>query len=239
MFTLETSVLVKLGASIVFGLIIGLERELRKKPLGLKTSLVICVSSCLLTIVSIESAHRYAQAYVTPMDPLRLAAQIVSGIGFLGAGVILRKQNDIIVGLTTAAMIWAASGLGIATGAGFYVEAFVGVCLIILCVELFPMLIKRLGPATLSEKEIRLELIVKKEDNRVIQILDEIKSKDIKIKHVRINDIRPDSGKEGTHQVQLVIMVHENRFTADIYHEMKQINFILSVQIENLSPAKK
>ncbi|RXT05844.1 MgtC/SapB family protein [Ammoniphilus sp. CFH 90114] len=239
MYLLETSVLIKLGASIVFGMVIGLERELRKKPLGLKTSLVICVSSCLLTIVSIESAERYAEAAIRPMDPLRLAAQIVSGIGFLGAGVILRKQNDIIVGLTTAAMIWAACGLGIATGAGFYLEAFVGLCLIIISVELLPIIIKLVGPASLSDKEIKMDLTVSRADNRVVDILNEIKARDIKIKHVRITDIRTDSGKEGTHQVQLVIMVHEDRFTAEIYHEMKQIDFILSVQIENLSPSRR
>lgn len=123
-FTVDLHILMKLGISAIFGLIIGLEREIRNKPLGLKTSLVICLSSCLLTIVSIESANKYAVAGLHVMDPMRLAAQVVSGIGFLGAGVILRKHNDVIIGLTTAAMIWGAAGLGIAVGAGFYVEAF-------------------------------------------------------------------------------------------------------------------
>lgn len=234
MFWLETTVLIKLGASILLGMIIGLERELRKKPLGLKTSLVICVSSCILTIVSIESAQRYAEAYIKPMDPLRLAAQIVSGVGFLGAGVILRKQNDVIMGLTTAAMIWSASGLGIAAGAGFYLEAFVGVFLIIISVELIPRVIKYIGPRALREKEIRLELVVHKEDNRVIEILDDIKRQNIKIKYVKIRDLSSENRTQGTHQVQLVIIVGENRFTADIYHEIKQIPHIVSAQIENL-----
>ena len=72
------------------------------------------------------------------MDPLRLAAQIVSGIGFLGAGVILRRGNDSISGLTTAALIWGAAGVGIAVlGAGYYIEALAGVVLLIVSVELF------------------------------------------------------------------------------------------------------
>ena len=66
------------------------------------------------------------------MDPLRLAAQIVSGIGFLGAGVILRRGNDSITGLTTAAMIWGAAGIGIAVGAGFYMDATLAVVIIVL-----------------------------------------------------------------------------------------------------------
>ena len=116
MSSVDMQILIKLGVSAVFGLIIGLERELKRKPVGLKTSLVISVVSCLLTIVSIESAYMFPDSddVKITMDPLRLAAQIVSGIGFLGAGVILRRGNDSISGLTTAAMIWGAAGIGIA-----------------------------------------------------------------------------------------------------------------------------
>ncbi len=113
----------KLGFSLLLGLLIGIDRQLKHKPLGMKTSMVISVASCLITIVSIESVHQYSVPGHTNMDPLRLAAQIVSGVGFIGAGVILRRNNDVISGLTTAAMVWAASALGIAAGAGFYLEA--------------------------------------------------------------------------------------------------------------------
>ncbi|HJV44902.1 MAG TPA: MgtC/SapB family protein [Bacillota bacterium] len=234
MFTTPTLVLIKLAVSVFLGMTIGLERELRKKPLGLKTSLVICVSSCLLTIVSINSANRFAVAGIHVMDPMRLAAQIVSGVGFLGAGVILRKNNDVIMGLTTAAMIWAASGLGIAAGAGFFTEAFIGLFLIIVSVELLPIFLKFIGPQTLREKELRLELYIKKEDNRIIEVMDEIKSKGIKIKSIRIRDITREEIKEATHRVHLIINVNEKRFTADVYHEIKQVHGIVSVEIENL-----
>jgi putative Mg2+ transporter-C (MgtC) family protein len=131
--SVDIDILIKLGVSAILGLIIGLERELKMKPVGLKTSLVISVVSCLLTIVSIESAYMFPNSddVKITMDPLRLAAQIVSGIGFLGAGVILRRGNDSISGLTTAAMIWGAAGIGIAVGAGFFIEAFAGVALLI------------------------------------------------------------------------------------------------------------
>jgi putative Mg2+ transporter-C (MgtC) family protein len=119
--------ILKLGISAVLGLIIGLERELKRKPVGLKTSLVMSIVSCILTIVSIESAYLFEKASNITMDPLRLAAQIVSGIGFLGAGVILRRENDSISGLTTAALIWGAAGIGITVGAGFYTEAVIAV----------------------------------------------------------------------------------------------------------------
>lgn len=80
------------------------------------------------------------------MDPLRLAAQIVSGIGFLGAGVILRKGNDSITGLTTAAMIWGAAGIGIAVGAGFYIEAFATVVIVVIGIELIAPFLLKIGP---------------------------------------------------------------------------------------------
>ena len=101
-------VLIKILIALALSLVIGVEREMKKKPIGLKTSAVISTFSCLLTIVSIEAAYLVParnDINVT-MDPLRLAAQIVSGIGFLGAGAILRRDNDNITGLTTAAMIW-------------------------------------------------------------------------------------------------------------------------------------
>lgn len=86
------------------------------------------------------------------MDPMRLAAQIVSGIGFLGAGVILRRSNDVISGLTTASMVWAASALGIAIGAGFYLQATVAMILIILAINVLPQLVKIAGQVFITTK---------------------------------------------------------------------------------------
>ena len=87
------------------------------------------------------------------MDPLRLPAQIISGIGFIGAGVILRKSNDVISGLTTSAMIWGAAGLGVAIGAGFYKEAFVSLIFILISVEFLPWIVGKIGPNRLQEKK--------------------------------------------------------------------------------------
>src|SRR5690625_2774994 len=93
-FNLE--MLIRLTVSALLGLLLGLEREMKRKSLGLKTILVISIISCLLTIVSIQSSYIFPESKYLEirMDPLRLAAQIVSGVGFLGAGVILRRQDD-------------------------------------------------------------------------------------------------------------------------------------------------
>lgn len=222
-------IFLKLCLTGFLGLVIGIEREMKRKPVGLKTSTVIAIVSCMLTVISIEAP------YITPdsetvnitMDPLRLAAQIISGIGFLGAGVILRRENDTITGLTTAAMIWGAAGIGVAVGAGFYFEAIAGVVLILISVELIPPLMNFIGPKQLRQKEIMLQLIVSDKDN-ISLITKKIKEQDIDIQNIRIKS----SGNSLI--VQLIIAVHYQRLTVDVYTAVSKIQGIEAVEIENL-----
>src|SRR5690625_759961 len=141
----EWEMLIRLIIAAILGLLIGLERELKRKLLGLKSILVISIVSCLLTIVSIQSAYLLPGSDLLDirMDPLRLAAQIISGVGFLGAGVILRRGDDTISGLTTAAIVWGSAGIGVAVGAGFYIEATIGVSLLLISVKLVAAFIFR------------------------------------------------------------------------------------------------
>lgn len=226
-FTVDLHILMKLGISAIFGLIIGLEREIRNKPLGLKTSLVICLSSCLLTIVSIESANKYAVAGLHVMDPMRLAAQVVSGIGFLGAGVILRKHNDVIIGLTTAAMIWGAAGLGIAVGAGFYVEAFFGLMLILVSVIVLPYFIKKMGPRPLIMKDLRVRLIVSQEGN-LTTIIKAIIAKGYKMKSVHIKELNKE-----LQELNFIVYV-DRKYASEVYDEMKGMEYIEIAEVETL-----
>lgn len=227
---LEMEILMKLGISAVLGLVIGIERELKRKPVGLKTSLVIAIVSCLLTIVSIESAYTFPgkEGINITMDPLRLAAQIVSGIGFLGAGVILRRGNDSISGLTTAALIWGAAGIGIAVGAGFYIEAMAGVALLIISVEVVPFLIKLIGPKQLREKEVTIQLKVC-EKERIADIILAIKELHISLRRVRIKDL-----EEGVHLIQLIVTVHNKKSITDVYFSVSQLQGVKKVEIESL-----
>ncbi|MDP5272757.1 MgtC/SapB family protein [Chengkuizengella axinellae] len=223
---MDIDIWLKLGLASLLGFIIGLERELRKKPIGLKTCFVLAVSSCVLTIVSIESAYLFEKTDGLVMDPLRLAAQIVTGVGFIGAGVILRRNNDVISGLTTAAMLWGASGLGIAVGAGFFYESIIGALFILIGVEMVPFLMKWIGPKSLRMKENKLRIVI--EDNQILtDIIKEIKQKKINIKHVRVKDT-----KEGLYQLDLRIMVDEKRYTTDVYYEIHSICGVVNVDLE-------
>ncbi|NNV06638.1 MgtC/SapB family protein [Geobacillus sp. C56-T2] len=217
----------KLGISAILGMIIGLERELKRKPVGLKTCLVISISSCLLTIVSIESAYVFPSNDHITMDPLRLAAQIVSGVGFLGAGVILRRGNDSITGLTTAAIIWGAAGIGVAVGAGFYWESAFGVALLIVSVELIPFLINFFGPKQLREKEVMLQITVADEKN-IAKVIEHLKQQEINIKTMRIKDV-----EENEHLLKLRAVIDQKRSTAELYYAIRSIEDIVHVDIES------
>lgn len=114
----------KLILAGVLGGIVGYEREVHEHPAGLRTHILVCMGSTLITLVSISFTQPHS-------DPSRIAAQIVSGIGFLGAGTILR-QGSIVRGLTTAASLWAVAGIGMAVGIGgmYYGVAIVATCII-------------------------------------------------------------------------------------------------------------
>ena len=225
----ELQILIKLGISALLGLIIGLEREMKRKPVGLKTSLVISIVSCLLTIVSMESAYKFpgSDDVNITMDPLRLAAQIVSGVGFIGAGVILRRDNNSISGLTTAAIIWGAAGIGIAVGAGFFLEAIAGVILLIISVELVPVVVTWLGPMKLRQKEIFLQLVVKDKDD-IALVLKKIKDEKIFIKNLRIKDVAEDH-----HLLTLKVLVDHKVRTSEVYYTVSNLKEIARVEIEN------
>lgn len=112
--------LLKIGLSFLCGTILGIERRTRQQFIGLRTLILICTSSCLL----MELSSYIATLSQGRGDPARIAAQVVSGIGFIGAGAILHQGLN-IRGLTSAAIIWTAAALGLAIGAGFIVPALI------------------------------------------------------------------------------------------------------------------
>jgi len=117
-------VLLRLVIAAGLGGAIGFERELRERQAGLRTHLVVCVGSALFTLVSAYGFEDFFTATGTPIDPTRIAAQIVSGIGFRGAGAIIR-QGLSVRGLTTAATLWLVAAIGMAAGAGYYSGAII------------------------------------------------------------------------------------------------------------------
>ncbi|MBN1371534.1 MAG: MgtC/SapB family protein [Anaerolineaceae bacterium] len=153
--------LLKILLAVIVGAAIGLEREFRDKPAGFRTIIFITIGATLFTIFS----HKLAPA----SDPNRIAANIVSGVGFLGAGVILREHGK-VVGLTTAATIWLAAALGMGIGGGQYILSFSATAVISLVLWVFPYIERRIDAA----REEHCYQVVCNLDTEFLAQLDEI-----------------------------------------------------------------
>lgn len=128
----------------VMGVLIGLEREYRAKEAGYRTHFLVALGSALIMIVSQYGFMDVLEADLVRLDPSRVAAQVVTGIGFIGAGTII-LQKQIVRGLTTAAGIWAMSGIGLAIGAGMYGVGVVATVLVLIGLETLSFFFKSMG----------------------------------------------------------------------------------------------
>ena len=124
----EVSVVIRIFLAMLLGGGIGMEREKSKRPAGFRTHILVCVGSCMTALIGLFSCYEFGSM----SDPLRISAQVVSGIGFLGVGTILVKEHDHITGLTTAAGLWTTAAIGIACGFGFYLGAVLGTLVVAL-----------------------------------------------------------------------------------------------------------
>ena len=144
----------RLIIAAALGGLVGTEREIHGHPAGIRTHMLVALGSGIFTVLSI---HGFGQGQGSGIDPTRIAAQVVTGIGFLGAGAIL-KDGVVIRGLTTAASLWATAAVGMAAGAGEYVIAAVSTAVIL--VSLWPInaLAERLHGSSSPEVQVRLAI---------------------------------------------------------------------------------
>ncbi|QHM70787.1 MgtC/SapB family protein [Mixta intestinalis] len=218
---------IKISLAFVLGGIIGLERESKRKPVGFKTCVIIAVASCVLTIVSIQSAEYYAEISINiRSDPMRLAAQIISGVGFLGAGVILHRHDDAISGLTTAAMVWASAGIGIACGSGFYFHAFFATALFLLAIKLSSLIIFLQTKSQFSGK-VRVRVILD-ERSGLENLINSIHQQKNIIEAVTIRDI-----KKGKVEVNLKMGIRKKITLPELYNDLAQVEHVCAIALEH------
>lgn len=222
-------IVTKLSLAVLVGLILGIERETKHKPLGLKTCIIISVASCLLTIVSMKAAFdtHSGESFIRA-DPMRLAAQIISGVGFLGAGVILRRSNDAISGLTTAAIVWAASGFGIAIGAGYFYEVGIAVVLVSITVIILPYIIRKIGPGALREQEVRIQIFIS-DNSDLAYVAQEVRSLVIDVKDIRLK------GRSDEHKIETRCTIEQGPDKLfNSYKKIQEINGVTRVEINSI-----
>ena len=168
--------IIRLFMAIALGFALGLERELTNKYAGLRTHILVCLGACIFTLLSIYAFPTFATgdnvdiAQATGIrDTSRVAAQIVTGIGFIGAGTVLRN-GPIVLGLTTAATLWIAASIGMACGAGMFEIAFAGTLLSILTLVSIRVFERKVLPtSTKRTKRIKIGIVCQNEFAEKIQ----------------------------------------------------------------------
>jgi len=159
----ELSILIKLALAALAGGLVGLEREAHGRPAGMRTNLLVSVGACTMMIISEAFYLKYSMYggdTVLRLDPSRTAAQIVTGIGFLGAGVII-KEGATVRGLTTAASLWAVAGVGMAFGMGYFVLG--GISTVFIVGSL--LFIKKLDPFIKKDRYLTVTVTARNRDS--------------------------------------------------------------------------
>lgn len=224
---LHLETVAKIFAAFFLGGIIGLERESKGKPVGFKTCVIIAVASCILTVVSIQSAEHYAEMSVNiRSDPMRLAAQIISGVGFLGAGVILHRSDDAISGLTTAAIVWASAGVGIACGANFYLYALLATLLFLVTIKVSPYIIL-LQPKPQHLGKVKVRLILNEKEG-LSTLISNLKQHRNIIDAMTIRDL-----KKNKIEVNIRLIVRKQTTLYEIYNMLRDFDDVSAVSLEH------
>lgn len=216
--------LCRLFVSALLGGLIGLEREYRAKEAGIRTHFLVALGSALFMILSQYGFDAIlSQLDHASFDPSRIASQVVTGIGFIGAGTII-FQKHVVKGLTTAAGLWVTSAIGLTCGAGLYVLASAATVMVLLCLEALNMLIHKVGTREL------MVTIASPTADKAREIVDEFCKREIDI--IRYG-MQAHDGHNGTYyQVSMEIRIKRNQFPRKVLEFMEKFDGITVESIE-------
>ena len=220
----ELAILLKLFLSALAGGLVGWEREKRGRPAGLRTNLLVSVGACTVMIISETFALKYgafnAQSFLR-IDPSRTAAQIVTGIGFLGAGVIL-KEGVTVRGLTTAATLWAVAGLGMAFGMGFFSLGALSTVTVLVGL----LLLKRFDLAIKKDRYLYLAVTARRRDSLYDELRQLVDERNLKVSEV---SSRVDLEKEEI-LLQMVLKQRQGDIGRELTRAIEQFEGIKKIQ---------
>ncbi len=210
----------KLILSCILGGMIGLERESLNRPAGLRTYTLVCMGSALAMVVSLEMYYQF-QATVNA-DPGRIAAQVVSGIGFIGAGTIIR-EGPTIRGLTTAAGIWVVGCIGLAVGAGMYIPAVATSILVLFILIYF----RRLEERVSRMRDYRgFSMIVEDIPGQVGRIGSAVGDLGVSIKNIQLSE----TDEPGRIEVELLVVLPQNLDPETVIRSLSNVAGVFSVE---------
>jgi len=212
-------IIFKLALACILGALIGLERESLNRPAGLRTYTLVCVGSTLAMIVSIDIYMQYYQT--VNADPGRIAAQVVSGIGFLGAGTIMREGAS-VRGLTTAAGLWVVACIGLAVGAGLYIPA-VATTVLILFVLIYFIRFEQFFTGMREYKG--LVIVVEDRPGQVGNIGSILGDMGVLIKNIQLNHMENEDNLE----VELLVELPSGMKISDVIEELSTMKELKSI----------
>lgn len=211
-------IIIRLVSAGLIGGVIGLEREIRAKEAGVRTHFLVAVGSALFMIIS-----QYGFASSPRFDAARVAAQVVSGIGFIGAGTIIFQKN-VVRGLTTAAGLWVTAAIGLACGGGLYVPAVVTALLAIACLELMQHVLQNLGEKTVSVSFSSYD----KEDLR--NAMKTLKAQKIEIQSFAFSRFEAKNGPK--HKISMTMKVKREDTVDKLYNLINSLDGVTVESIE-------
>lgn len=173
------SILLRILTAVVIGGVLGIERGRKNRPAGLRTYMLVCVGSCLIMLT-----NQYVYQFAGIGDPMRLGAQVVSGIGFLGAGTIIVTKRNQIKGLTTAAGLWASAGIGLALGIGFYEGALTAG----LAIYLILTVLQRWDDKMHQNAKVMELYIEQEEDRHLGSLIRQLRNLDVEIEGLQVEN---------------------------------------------------
>lgn len=183
------AILLRILCALLVGGVLGIERGRKNRPAGLRTYMLVCVGSCLIMLT-----NQYIYQMTGTGDPVRLGAQVVSGIGFLGAGTIIVTKRNQIKGLTTAAGLWAAAGVGLALGIGFYEGALTAG----LAIYLVLTALQRWDDKMHQNAKVMELYIEQAENHNLGNLIRQIRNMDVEIEGIQVeNDGAIEDGARG------------------------------------------
>ena len=222
----EWEICLRLVLSCVMGGVIGYERQMRHKLAGLRTNMLVALGSCLIMLLS-QSLYDNVEGK-TNADPARLAAQVVSGIGFLGAGAIM-KEGLTVTGLTTAATLWVVAGIGLAAGAGFYLGAGVTTAVVFLIL----WNLSRLDMWVDHDRILSLSIYTVDRPGQIMRISACIEDLHLRARGVKVKTDEDEAETGGERRVYLNFEVYnsESLRRAFIIDALRQVDGVLRVDV--------
>lgn len=215
-FTVQAELILRLIVAGILGIFIGFERKNRNKMAGVRTHAIVAFGAALMMVVS-----KYGFADVADFDASRIASQIVSGVGFLGAGIIFVKNNTWISGLTTAAGIWATAGVGMSVGAGLYFVAIASGILLILLQET----LHRINFLSKESYRAAVKVIMQNQENCVRDLEAYILSEKLEIESMKLNKANKVDTK-----VEMVLVFPSNYNKTEFIDRLADRDGVISVR---------